>query len=561
MNLMAKMICYFLCVLIVSSIGFGVAIHDSYSTKEDINNVMTKELPRLEMADEIRYNVLLQASSIRAFLLNQNEEFLRQYKQAAEDNVKLSQKLLEATRTEERRQMVRGIAELNAKYSEVVEQKIVPAERAKRAEESRLAQVEAVQHYEKLLKEVVALKSLYTDINNKALIFAVDSAQDTINISTWAAIISVIIGMLVATFSARSIARKVAELANLAKKVADGDLTHSYKGDIDKDEIGALASSLNSMVINLRQLVSMINSQSQNIAASSEELTSSADQSALASQQVAGAIAEVAGGTTQQLNSVKTANDVVENMVAELEEASSNISIVATGALKTAEMAANGGQSATKAISQMNHVEKTVRESAKVVAHLGERSKEIGQIVDTISGIAGQTNLLALNAAIEAARAGEQGRGFAVVAEEVRKLAEQSQEASKKIAELIGEIQVETTRAVAAMNDGTREVAIGTGVVNDTGVSFQEIIGLINQVSEQINGIAKVVHSVASGSEKVVSSVNVIRELSTAAAGEMQTVSAATEEQSASMEEIAAASQNLAKMAETMQQTVERFRT
>jgi len=90
-----------------------------------------------------------------------------------------------------------------------------------------------------------------------------------------------------------------------------------------------------------------------------------------------------------------------------------------------------------KAITQMGHIEESVIRSAHVVAKLGERSKQIGQIVDTISGIAGQTNLLALNAAIEAARAGEQGRGFAVVAEEVRKLAEQSQDAAKQIPSII----------------------------------------------------------------------------------------------------------------------------
>jgi len=121
------------------------------------------------------------------------------------------------------------------------------------------------------------------------------------------------------------------------------------------------------------------------------------------------------------------------------------------------DRANDGGQTIELAIAQMGKIETTVNSSAQVVSKLGERSKEIGQIVATISGIAGQTNLLALNAAIEAARAGEQARGFTVVAEEVRKLAEQSQEATKKIAVLIGEIQGDTDNAVVAMNNGTRE--------------------------------------------------------------------------------------------------------
>ncbi len=210
-------------------------------------------------------------------------------------------------------------------------------------------------------------------------------------------------------------------------------------------------------------------------------------------------------------------------------------------------------------MSQMASIEKTVSSSAQVVTKLGERSKEIGQIVDTISGIAGQTNLLALNAAIEAARAGEQGRGFAVVAEEVRKLAEQSQEAAKEIAILISEIQSETDKAVVAMSDGTREVKVGAEVVNSAGQSFKEIVLLVNEESAQIKEISAAIQQMAAGSQQIVASAHDIDRISKDAAAQTQTVSAATEEQSASMEEIAASSQALAKMAEELQTAVRKF--
>ncbi|WP_371375565.1 methyl-accepting chemotaxis protein [Sporomusa aerivorans] len=180
--------------------------------------------------------------------------------------------------------------------------------------------------------------------------------------------------------------------------------------------------------------------------------------------------------------------------------------------------------------------------------------------MDTISGIAGQTNLLALNAAIEAARAGEQGKGFAVVAEEVRKLAEQSQEAAKHIASLIKEIQLDTGKAVTAMNDGTQEVKKGTGVVTSAGQSFDNIANLVTAVSRQIEEVSTAMQQLAAGSQQVVAQVQAIGAVSKEALGHTQTVSAATEEQSASMEEIAASSQSLAKMAEELQHAIAQFR-
>ena len=247
-------------------------------------------------------------------------------------------------------------------------------------------------------------------------------------------------------------------------------------------------------------------------------------------------------------------------MSAGIEQTAANSTEVTNHSLLASKKSAEGDLAVNKAVSQMSHIEETVNNSAHVVGKLGERSKEIGQIVDTISGIAGQTNLLALNAAIEAARAGEQGRGFAVVAEEVRKLAEQSQEAAKQIADLIAEIQRDTEEAVLTMTTGTEEVKIGTQVVTAAGQTFKEIAGLIQNVSGQVKEISASMQQLASGSEQIVTSVQLVNSHSKKSVDESQMVSAATEEQSASMEEISSASQSLAKLAEDLQTTVSQFK-
>lgn len=357
----------------------------------------------------------------------------------------------------------------------------------------------------------------------------------------------------------KRIAKPIELLSTDVGKVAAGDLTIQAHVE-GKDEIASLATSFNKMVHNLRDLISHVNSNAEHVAASSEELTASANESAQASTQVAASVTEIAAGTDKQLTAVKETSQIVTTMSENLKQVSNGANDAAEKSLQVASKAKTSGASIDQAIAQISLIEKTVNESAGVISNLGERSKEIGQIIDTISGIASQTNLLALNAAIEAARAGEQGRGFAVVAEEVRKLAEQSQDAAKKIATLISEIQGDTEKAVVAMSNGTQEVNKGTEIIHVAGRAFREIETLITQVSTQIADISAAMKQTEAGSRQIVSSVQSIDELSKVAAGEAQSVSAASEEQSATIVEIATASQALATRAEELQEAVQKFK-
>ncbi len=356
------------------------------------------------------------------------------------------------------------------------------------------------------------------------------------------------------------IIKPIQKLSATANRVAAGDLSDVGEKQAANDEIGQLATAFSTMSSNLHNLMVQVMQSAETLASSSEELTASAEQSAQGASQTALNITAVAAGTEQQTGAIHQATAVVERMASEINHVADNVGIVEVTSGKAAGAAQEGGEAVEAAVRQMVAIETKVTHSAQIVVKLGERSKEIGQIVDTIAGIASQTNLLALNAAIEAARAGEQGRGFAVVAEEVRKLAEQSQEAAKQIAGLIGEIQSETTSAVTAMDEGTREVKIGAAVVNNAGRAFAEIVTLFDQVSAQVSKITHTVQRVACGSQDIVAAIKDIDGINRNTAGQTQTVSAVTQEQAASMEEIAAASEALAKMAEKLTQAVSKFK-
>lgn len=327
-------------------------------------------------------------------------------------------------------------------------------------------------------------------------------------------IIFLLIGILAIVVIAKQFVKPIVFIRDECMLLAQGDLREREKNIFSADEIGQLANGFSEMRTNLHKLITQVYSQSEQLAAASEELTASAEQSAQVATQVAVSITDVASGSQEQLTVTHETTGVVAGMSTSIAQVSVTTTEVAQQSQEAAKKASEGNTAINKAVTQMGQIEQTVQTSAHAVAELGERSKEIGQIVKTISGIAGQTNLLALNAAIEAARAGEQGRGFAVVAEEVRKLAEQSQEATKKIATLISGIQGDTTKAVVAMDNGTREVKLGAAVVNAAGQSFQEIVVLVTQVSSQVKAISMAIAEMAIGSQQIVNAVDRIDNLS-----------------------------------------------
>ncbi|MCX7970870.1 MAG: methyl-accepting chemotaxis protein [Negativicutes bacterium] len=371
-------------------------------------------------------------------------------------------------------------------------------------------------------------------------------------------IVAITLSMLL--IISRSIVGQLAALQSSVQTDDRGNVSLREIEVLSRNELGVLSASLNRVVARIRDFIVKTGGAAEQVASSSQELTASAHEAAQASNQTAQAVTQIAEGTNTQLDAVTETSAIVQQISASMQQLAASASYLMTTADKSAESARLGGQAVETVVAQMKSINQTVSHSAAVVTRLGDSSKQISSIINTISQIASQTNLLALNAAIEAARAGEQGRGFAVVAEEVRKLAEQVQDAVKQISGMISEIQSETESAVVSINRGNEEVKRGTEVADQAGGLFAQVYQMVTEMASQVKEASQAINQAATGTQKIVSSVQSVEKNARDAAASAQTVSAATEQQSATMEEIASASQSLAKLAADMQSEVQQFK-
>lgn len=357
----------------------------------------------------------------------------------------------------------------------------------------------------------------------------------------------------------KAVLHPLKELGDTMVRVGEGDLATRIALK-RQDEIGRLGAQLSRVVSNLRDIVAEVRAAAERVASSSQQLSSSSDEVKSSTQQITSTIQDLAKGSEIQAQKVEETSEAVRHVASSVKHAADQSQQAAEFSVSAADTARMGEDAAKQAVAKMTEVETVISKSAVAVESLGERSQEIGTIVNVITGIADQTNLLALNAAIEAARAGEYGRGFAVVAEEVRKLAEGSAKAAEQISTLIQEVQHETKLAVDAMQLGTEEVSTGAVVVNKAGDALGEIITAVQDTAQLAGQISDALKLQVDSGEKVDKAMTDIAAVAEESAAGTEEVAAATEEQTASMEQISSSAHDLAEMAMNLDELVRRFK-
>jgi len=373
------------------------------------------------------------------------------------------------------------------------------------------------------LNWVIVLSAYQNEINKPITIMAM--------VSSIGGILGVVLLSILIFIMIRTILKPLANLVHTADKVAAGDLTVSLEHD-SNDEIGKLSDAIKGMVSKLKGVIGEIKQASASVASGSHQLSATSEE-----------ITRTMSDQSNRSSQIATATEEMSQTVIDIAKNAANI---AHQSSETAAIAKKGAEVVDKSVAESMSIVETVRTSAGVMQTLGDKSQQIGEIVDVINDIADQTNLLALNAAIEAARAGEQGRGFAVVADEVRKLAERTAQATAEISQMIGAIQGEVGSAVEAMNRTNEKVNTGLEYSVSAGNELKEIVNSVTSLQNLVQQIATATEEMSTTSEAI--------------SGDIQAVAGGAKEISGESDQIAKSSSELARLAGQLKTTVDQFR-
>ena len=414
---------------------------------------------------------------------------------------------------------------------------------------------------DQIRKEFDKFIEVETKLTAKRYASASGTASGTIRIIIILVIFSLIFGIIVSTFIARGITNPLNVVGKRINEIAgsEGDLTATIPVTT-RDELGDLAGSFNKMLGGLKTMVAQFKEVAERMSSSSQQLSSSAQEMNATTEEVSSTVQQIATGSSKQAEATETTSKIIEDISTTIKENVSAAQMAATASMEAIQKAQSGRNAAQKAVEKMGQIDSVINESVDSIRGLKDRSRQIGRIVEVITGFANQTNLLSLNAAIEAARAGESGRGFAVVAEEVRKLAEGSKKSSEEIADLIAEIQAETDKTVVSIDSGSKEVTDGMEVVKEASIAFEEITKGVEEAGAMSRQVASSSQQIAKGNEKIVKAMEEISATAEENASGVQEVSASAEEQAASMEEMASSAQELSDMAVKLAELTAKFK-
>ena len=372
-------------------------------------------------------------------------------------------------------------------------------------------------------------------------------------------IIEIAVAICIVFLLERSILKSIDTLRHTMKRAGEGDLTvHSQMQA--QDEFGELANSFNTMIDSQDRIVRQVSTASDQLSAASEEMSASSQEVTASFEEIASSMESLSGETEKGNKAVLEASQSLVQLSSLIQMAKLKATTTEKDSVATQNSAQEGLSNVHETIQTMNQIKNQTKITSDMIHDLDEYSQQISQIIDTITSISNQTNLLALNAAIEAARAGEHGRGFSVVAEEVRKLAEQSNQGTQEITHLIENVSQKTAQVVTAMAENSTQVEAGVTAVTQTGTALDMILQAVKHTAAEINAITNIAAEEVANSDQIVQLIDNLASIIEAVEKHTESISAATQQQTAAMQNVSSCAEETAAMSSTLKNSIHHFK-
>ncbi|MCG8540231.1 MAG: methyl-accepting chemotaxis protein [Clostridia bacterium] len=373
------------------------------------------------------------------------------------------------------------------------------------------------------------------------------------------AIICLIVSIMLSLYITFNITNPLKKIMELMNRVEKGDLT--VKSElVGNNEIVKLSKGFNNMIDSMRKLIKDTNRTFKSVKVSTKSVDEIAEQYTMVSEQVAISMGEIANGSTEQAKNAEDATLIMGQLSSRIDNMVDSINVVKEATDKTKEISGNATDTVKNLYEKTEEYAKISSGTKETISKLKDSVSQIINIVDLIKNISEQTNLLALNAAIEAARSGEAGKGFAVVADEIRKLAEQSKEATSQITDLANDINTDVTRTVESVEEGDKLFGEQYYAVFDTDTAFKNITESIESIISEVEDVNNAVEDIEQYKNKTIDSVGNIAAVTEEAAAGTQEVMASTQEQSSSSQQLSEISKELISLVDRLNESIEKFK-
>lgn len=554
-SIRGKLLLSFSILIVLTAIIGGIGFNTARIIDNNYTALLNEEVEQVNYLDDIMILQGQVVGDIRAYMLYEDESYIATVDATQQQLLAVIEQLqttLPATYSEQ----ITAISDVATTYttnSDAILRNL--------SNEQELAKIIAIgtQANQQLMTQTTALKEL---IENDLL--AHNDQLHTVTVqSLWfivgAILLTVIVSIIITYVTNRSISPPITATTEVMAQMAKGNLSMAPLTVKTKDEIGAMATSLNELLTTWNTVVQKMGQSSTELAAQSEQLSASSQQSLASSEMVAQAAETTMTTSETQANYILQSIDSLHEVGEGINQIANSNEEMLHAATDMRNLIHDGVDVVRVVSTHMHAIDSTISESTAIMEVMAQRATEIEEVSALITDISEQTNLLALNAAIEAARAGENGKGFAVVADEVRKLAEQSHQSAARIETMIQDVRGAADQAVASIQAGQTTVAEGLARSAASLDVFTTIESSVDDVNSRVETVSAAVQQIQAMSSEVLRSTNELQQLAQQSASNAQDTGAATEQQLAAMQEISASTQALADVAQHLQDEVSQF--